>query len=142
VIAMTTKAKIRPGYRARPVLIGLLLLGFGLWGGYDGFYAYPIDNAQHAKFEQFKEKNPDTWQEDWPEYAKAEGLPENHRDIDHHGVTDMGLQYFLVAVCTPPRPAGAGRGGALRLALGRHRRAGPARQRRAVRGVGSDRLDR
>jgi hypothetical protein len=96
---MTRKARIRTGYRARPALIALLLIGYGIWAVYDGFYAYPRDNAQHAKLEAFKQQ--DNWQVKWESYAREEGLPLNPQDIEYHGWSDMYLQYGLMIFCLP-----------------------------------------
>jgi len=102
---MTHKARIRPGYRARPALIALLLIGYGLWAVWDGFYAYPHDNHQYEQYQQFLEQREiesvAAARDQWIAYTEKHNLPEDTNEFEYHGTTDMYLQYGLVVFCLP-----------------------------------------
>lgn len=105
---MTHKARIRSGYRARPLLIALLLLAYGLWAVYDGFYHYPSDNEKYREFVEFKEARDiesvsEAPTREWEAYAEKHNLPLDYNEIPsmQHSSSDMMLQYVLMGICLP-----------------------------------------
>jgi hypothetical protein len=65
---MDIEARISKAYRRKLAFIGLILLAFGAWAGYDVLVVYPPQFTQYTAWQEHME--------DWPSYAQSQGWPE------------------------------------------------------------------
>lgn len=98
---MNAKASISNGYRWRLGIIALMCIGWGLYCLYDGFIAYPAENAHYERYEAIKQAHPDTWRDEWDRLALENNLPINPSELEHHEPWDIYAQYIMAAVTLP-----------------------------------------
>ncbi len=83
---MSLKANTRSGYRWRLGLIGLAMLGFGLYCVYDWQIGYPHQKAVYEAYLDIKEQHPQTYPTEWDRYATERGwstnVPKGKTDSD------------------------------------------------------------
>lgn len=96
---MSIKATTRPGYRWRLGLIGLAMLGFGLYCVYDWQIGYPHKKEMYEAYLDIKQQYPQTAPTKWIEYARERGwsIDTPVRKTD----TDI-LTQLIMAVITLP----------------------------------------
>mgnify|MGYP006311161059 CR=1 FL=1 len=82
---MKIESQIDSRWVWRPLLIAVLLLGWGAYSVYDGFIAYPAHNEQVAKFKEFEQAGD---LEQWPDYAREQGWSEE-KPAAVHSSTDV-----------------------------------------------------
>ena len=83
---MSLKAPTRSGYRWRLGLIGLAMLGFGLYCVYDWQIGYPHKKHVYESYLQIKEQYPQTYPTEWDRHATQRGwsnaVPSEKTDQD------------------------------------------------------------
>ena len=99
---MPAKAIVSKGYLVRVALIAAACTFWGLWSAYDGFVKYPRINRTADAFDAYKEANPQTWEENWAEYAEQHGYPANNNEAGKRkSAFDMISQYVMMLVTLP-----------------------------------------
>lgn len=94
---MAIEARVNPGWVAKWLVMGSLLLGMGAWCLYDAVVAYPEHNRRVAAFNELKEQGRLA---DWPTIAAEHGWS----DADPgEPKTDLDIlsQWIMLAICGP-----------------------------------------
>jgi hypothetical protein len=92
---MTIRADSDPKFYLRFLLIGGMLLVFGLWSLYDGAIRWPAQTVRALKYKEFKD---DGRISEWPEFAREQGWPTTHPG-DPKTTADLQGQFIMAAVC-------------------------------------------
>jgi hypothetical protein len=71
---MTPKTTLNSPWLIRMALLIVLFLGFGIYGAYDGFVAYPAQNHHWQVYHEYLAAHEGS-AEGWPEYAAEQGVP-------------------------------------------------------------------
>ncbi len=87
-------ARADPIFRLKRYAIVALLVGFGLWSIWDGFFAWPKEAEEYRRLDTLIEQTP---QSD-PEYAR---LVEQQRHVEDHSGSDIMLNQLLGVVLPP-----------------------------------------
>lgn len=109
---MDMRADIRKGYLARPAIMALMLLGFGVAFLYDGFVAYPREHAMFTTYADIRDAHTfsdgkydvEAIDTQWAAAATERGWPvEFTGDApgELHSGWDIPTQKVLGAVCLP-----------------------------------------
>ncbi len=94
---MKIESQIDSRWVWRPLLIAVLLFGWGVYSLYDGFVAYPAHNEQIAKFKEFEQAGN---LKEWPDYARERGWSEE-KPAAAYSSTDIITQYIMAGICIP-----------------------------------------
>ena len=95
---MSLKAPTRSGYRWRLGLIGLAMLGFGLYCVYDWQIGYPHKKHVYESYLQIKEQYPQTYPTQWDIYAREQGWSTK---VDEKTDTDIRTQLIMALIVLP-----------------------------------------
>ncbi|WP_432799435.1 hypothetical protein [Poriferisphaera sp. WC338] len=97
---MSVKTVISGGYRARLGVIGLVLIGFGIYCLYDGFIAYPEKQRMQIAFAELKKDSPDDWAEKWRVMSAENGWSEAQPEAP---MSDLSIytQFIMAGITLP-----------------------------------------
>ncbi len=105
---MAIETSLAPKYWRHKILMLLLLVGFGCWGLYDGYWAYPAENVRFERYQEFEEltSRSESGVLTLSEQQRLEELraefPPGAKPPKHHGPLDLAFQRFIIpGICFP-----------------------------------------